>query len=267
MNPLMLIIGIVLLGASAFSGFASYSSRDENELVTIPAREVPGGPPPSSEGHDTQNAVCEHSNGWNICPPVPGANTPEFWRYYKPVLGQAIGAYEPGRSCQPFDNGYMCISTITGQVQIGLGNAGLDQLIREGFTTHSDSQTDPVVENWIQQLVAGGLRREIAVGRTISPATCQNGTCVQFFDRVKVYFPQGATSGDDVHPLPIVRSFMYPAPPPRVEPQHQEPRPLPWMKNFSLLGWGIAAAALAVAGLVVGLKGLTDEEGGDWGDK
>lgn len=265
MINLKTLIGSLLIVFAIALGFYAASFKDATKEVMVPARELPAKPAPSSQGNEPINAVCQPSNGWNVCSPVEGADFPNFWRNYKSVTGHAIGRYNPAESCQPFAATRICVGkTSSGTLNVNLANAGLEELERKGLRVRSDSKLHLAVADWITGLRKADLDPNRAVGRTISPPICETGKCRQYLDKVVVEFPEASTSGDDVTVVPVEQQRLYPPPPPEIEPAHLEQRPKQWNENYAMLGWGVVAVLLFVFGLALTALGLFSEEEQGW---
>jgi len=154
-------------------------------------------------GHEEARPGATLENGWalqNIAP----CNFLDFYQSAGYILGAPVSGFDGTR--QSFEFGQLvCLPNNPPGQQVVLANLGYLDLRSTGQIPQPGAPLSPATQDFlILSLERGGIDTAVFFGAPISPALCDNaGHCVQYTEKARLEFPQGATSGEQVTRSPL----------------------------------------------------------------
>jgi hypothetical protein len=189
----LIVVGIALLPLSVLPVLVGGKSAGPQEAP----------PPVLPVGHDQARPGATIENGWSVSN-IPPCTFLDVYTKAADVLGPPVSGFDGVNEW--FEYGELvCIPGNPAGQQVVLANIGYFELRSTGQLPLSDSPLDPAVQDFVlSSLERGGIDPGIYFGEPISGPLCdKGGHCVQYLEKTRLEFPQGATSGEQVVRSPL----------------------------------------------------------------
>lgn len=241
------LVGLVLIGFAALS-----TTKTQGAVAPSPT-------PPTGNEQGRPGATLE--NGFNVANIGP-CTFQEFYKKAWNVLGEPVSGFDGVK--QWFQYGQLvCLPDSPAGQQVALANLGYTELRSTGRLPQSNAALDPAVQDFLAiSLERGGIDPAVYFGEPISPPLCDSssGRCVQYTEKTRFEFQQGATSGEAVtrSPLGLWQSH------PESRPEYVQAKLQASMHTqvrMPILLAGIASLAAGALLLLTGAAGLRASSG------